>query len=556
MPKPDPEQARRCALLYPDYWAMCHRWIDGAPWSFAGREYLKEVHRIVRPGMPGPVNVVGMKGAQTGWTEAAINIALFQLCHPEEASDVLYVLPTVADAAAFSQSRFMRAIDDSPTIAKLLGDVNNAHLKSLNRRSLYIRGSNSRSQLKSIPVTSVLLDEFDEMDAGLVALARKRSSGQDERRVRELNFSTPHIPGDGIHREYQLTDQREWHVPCPRCGELLPLTWPESIEWDGGDARRARWKCSACDHPMSDSAKRRAVAAGKWVATAPVESRPGYHLSQLYSPVMTARRAVEYHLKSLESEHERQEWFNSVLGLPYEHSAARLPLELVQQARTGPVMAATSEGTTAMGVDVGDPYCYWTIAVWTPDGHRRDVAMGKTDRFAHLSELMGQYRVAVAVIDANPERRKAREFVRQHAGRAYMCFYPEMEKFITWEHAEGVVKVNRTESLDRYLARFRRGTITLPADCPDRYLAHHVNLVRRFITGARGQQIARYVAVGADHWAHAANYAEVAGLLCTATADPLPQDSELLRERNEAQAFAYEPALVGDDEWGFDNGWQ
>ena len=519
MAKVDPSKAKAFAEKHPAYWAMCYRRIHGLPWTFDGREYLKAIHEDRSK------RICVVKGAQTGFTETAINLVFFRLL--VDRRDVLYVLPGLSDASTVSASRIATAIEESPVFASRQSKYQGAFLKRINGRTLYIRGSNSRSQLKSIPVAGLFLDEFEEMEPANVALARERTSGQNPDDVQEFNFSTPYKPGWGISAEFDRSDQHYYHIPCVECGEYQSLGWPESF-----DLQAVRWKCRKCGCLWSDQEKVEMVGRGKWIPRHPDRVLRGYHLSQLYSPTLTAEKVKEKWKAAEIDTWTRQEWYNSVLAQPHLEEASRLPLELINSRKTNTYMLTMSEGTTAMGIDVGTPYCFWVVATWTPDDVMFILAAGKTETFKELGGLLSQYNVRTCVIDANPERRKVREFCDRHVGRVYMCYYPETKDFVRWRHEDHEVSANRTETLDRYLGRYKQARVVLPCDVPESFIKHHHNLVRVLRkTPQTGGVIARYEPVGDDHFVHAANYAEIAGLLCGSASIPdIPGDPEVDRE--------------------------
>lgn len=542
-PLTEKEQAQQA---HPAYWAMCNRILNGDLWSFAGREYLQEIHESFAPGNDGHGRICVQKGAQTGFTESAVNIALYGLCR-RASVDVLYVLPTLPDASAFAAGRIRRAIEDSPEIEKRLGKVRNAFHMIINRRSLYIRGSQSRSQLKSIPVAWLFLDEYDEMLPEYVALARERTSGHDLKCVREMNFSTPYLPGQGICVDYLNSDKRRWFALCPRCGKEAPLEWPISIDLDS-----VTWRCQLCRAAWSEEEKRAAVSAGRWVATEPGAALHGYHLPQFYSPVITARQLASKYRDSAESSAKRQEWYNSVLAEAHLEESARLSHDQICTCRSGTVMLTESDLACGMGIDVGSPLSYWVTAQWSHDGKMRIVACGSVENWQDLDRLMRAYSVAVCVIDAAPERHKTREFVKRHPGRAYMCYYPTIQDFCRWDHHEFVINANRTETLDRYLNRYRNRTIILPANIPDQFVQHHHAVVRMIRKSPQtNDYVARYEQTGADHYVHAANYCDLAGLLCgAASAIDVPEDPSLTAERVPAGGDPWDFVTVSEDRWG------
>jgi phage terminase large subunit GpA-like protein len=97
-----------------------------------------------------------MKAAQLGLTEVAINMSFFTV--DVKKRDVLYVLPTALNASDFSKSRFNTALLYSPYLKDLFTDTNTVGLKQAGGVNLYIRGSRGDSNLKSIPVSVLVLD--------------------------------------------------------------------------------------------------------------------------------------------------------------------------------------------------------------------------------------------------------------------------------------------------------------------------------------------------------------------------------------------------------------
>jgi len=79
--------------------------------------------------------------------------------------DVLYVLPTSINASDFSKARFSTALKLSKFLKDLFVDTNTVGLKSTGRNVLYIRGSRGDSNLSSIPVSELILDEMDDSHA-------------------------------------------------------------------------------------------------------------------------------------------------------------------------------------------------------------------------------------------------------------------------------------------------------------------------------------------------------------------------------------------------------
>ncbi len=150
---------------------------------------------------------VGMKGAQLGFTETVLDITLYNI--DINALDCLYVLPTkTPDASEFSAARFDPALELSPHLAKLFSNVKNVGHKRAGAANLYIRGSNSRSSLKSIPVGFIVFDEVNEMNQENIPLAEERTSGQANPVIWKI--STPTVPGKGISLVFDGSPQEHF----------------------------------------------------------------------------------------------------------------------------------------------------------------------------------------------------------------------------------------------------------------------------------------------------------------------------------------------------------
>jgi hypothetical protein len=127
--------------------------------------------------------------------------------------------------------------------------------------------------------------------------------------------------------------------------------------------------------------------------------------------------------------------------------------------------------------------------------------------------LMLRFGVRFCVIDAQPERRKAKEFATRFNGRVKLCFYGRglNGKQINVQKDEPIITVDRTSWLDLSLSRYRNDTIKLPRTADLEYKSHLQALVRRYKKDKDGNPTAEYVCgEKPDHYAHARNYAEIA----------------------------------------------
>jgi phage terminase large subunit GpA-like protein len=274
-----------------------------------------------------------MKGAQLGVTEVAINRSLYTLDALQR--DVMYILPTAGAAGDFSKTRFASALALSPYIDGMFTDTNSVGLKRAGANSLYIRGSRSRTGLKSAPVSELVLDEVDEMDIDAVlVLAKERLSGQIHKHT--WGISTPTIPEFGVHKLFIGSTQEHFLFRCPGCGQLIELKWPDNIEIIGECATDPRCaesylKCK-CGRKLPHEEKPLYLANGVWVPTKTGCTTRGFHVNQLYSYTMSPGEIVAAYLKSIGDELATKEFFNSKLGLPWVGAGARITDEMLANA--------------------------------------------------------------------------------------------------------------------------------------------------------------------------------------------------------------------------------
>jgi hypothetical protein len=143
-----------------------------------------------------------------------------------------------------------------------------------------------------VPARYIFLDEVDAYPASAdeegdpVTLAEARSLTFAHRRKVFL-VSTPTIRGlSRIEREYEVSDQRRFFVPCPHCGVMQWLKF-DRLRWQKGKPETAEYHCEGCDAAIAEHHKTAMLEGGEWRATAAAAdpTTVGYHLSALYSPI-------------------------------------------------------------------------------------------------------------------------------------------------------------------------------------------------------------------------------------------------------------------------------
>lgn len=516
---------RRKSITKPSKWALNYRVMGPpfpGPWQFKRHPWLLEMHDS-----ESDFNI-GQKAAQMGFTETMLNLVFYYI--DIHGVDCLYVLPAkTPDASDFSAARFDPAIERSEHLEKLFSDVKNVGHKRAGNTNLYIRGSKSRSGLKSVPVGVLILDEKDEMNQDNIPLARERQSGYNIKKTWEI--STPTIPDFGVNKTFKDSSKEEFFFKCPACSKLIHLVWPDSVEIVGENHTDSRiedsyLKCYECQIKLPHELKHEWLSTGRFVVSNNNSSFRGFAVSQLYSSTIAPWQLVESYFLSKISPADEQEFFNSKLGIPHIVEGARVNDSDITQCTGDYLMVDNYQGNNlvTMGVDVGN-LLHYTIEEWiipprgildiNIDSMPRTLNTGSVSDFEELDSLMLRFGVNSCVIDSQPERRKAYEFATRFYGMVRMCFYGrgiQGKQIHIHSDNELMVTVDRTSWLDLSLGRFRRKFILVPKNVGLEYKSHMKSLVRIYEKDADGNPVGKYVKSDSsnDHLAHARNYSEIA----------------------------------------------
>ena len=481
--------------------------------------------------------MIGQKGAQLCFTEVALNKSLAAI--DLEGETVLYVLPTDSDASDFSSGRFDPALELSPHLQAIFSDVKNIGHKRAGTASLYVRGSRSRSKLKSIPAAIAMVDELEEMKQENIPLIWERMSGQPV--TQAFLLSTPMVPDMGINEYFKMSTEEHWFFKCPRCSRSTELIFPECLvitgdTWSDPDVYGSHIICKECKGLLEHEAKHvflQKSNGGMWVPSYRQRVARGFHVSQLYSSTVKPHVLAQSYLRGKENPADAQEFWNSKLGLPHEPKGAKVTDSDIKACMGSYTMLpyGPSSGLITMGVDVGSVN-HVSIDQWFPRkgvASHYDVNMRHTrkclklitvESFDNLVELFKDFNVICGVVDANPETRKAKELCQKLMGYFWRCYYARgiTSREIIKDDDDYKVSVHRASWLDMSLRRHMNRTCVLPRDTPEEYKANVKALVRVLLKDKDGNPVARYVkGIKPDHYAHAANYSEIALRLASST---------------------------------------
>ncbi|MDE1971205.1 MAG: phage terminase large subunit family protein [Patescibacteria group bacterium] len=523
---------KRTAVKSPSRWAEAYREMPNGRWSFKSHPWLKDMHDS-----DAEYNV-GQKSAQMGFTETLLNVTFHAIDILRK--DCLYVLPNKnPDSSDFSSGRFSPALELSPHLKQLFTDTDNIGHKRAGSANLYIRGSQSRSGLKSLPISRLLMDEVAEFCEENIPLAFARTDGQDDKLI--WMISTPTIEGHGIGPYWDKTDQRHFNFKCPGCSQYIELKFPESLVITANDIhdpaiKNSYLQCYLCNKKLEHQDKTNFLQTGVWTPTQAGRDWAGFTISQLYSTVPSGHpvELAKFYLASRYDMAMEVEFFNSKLGIPHEAKGARVKEEhldaCIMSGRKNRNNDVPERGLYTMGVDVGPQVLHCEIARWIVDPKKAiggDISscaipivtkICKVKTFEELDMLMYQYGIVSCVIDSQPERHAAGQFAKRFHGRVKLCLFNDSARGKNIQESklevnnDPLIIVNRASWLDQSLGRFINKTISLPIDTDIEYREHIKEPVKTYRKDADGNPVARYITKDGkgDHYAFARTYNEIA----------------------------------------------
>jgi len=317
--------------------------------------------------------VVLMTSSQVGKTECLNNVVGFYIA--QDPAPILMVQPTLEMAEAWSKDRLAPMLRDTPALRGKVAEArsrdsgNTLRHKEFPGGHITIAGANSASGLAARPIRILLADEIDRYppSAGTegdpVSLARRRTATFWNRKI--VMASTPTVKGASrIEAEWELSDKRLYHVPCPHCGEHQVLAWRQVL-WPEGKPELAAYHCEHCGTQWSEADRLGAIKHGEWRITAQGNgTTAGFWLSELYSPWSSPATMARSFLDAKGHPEKLKTWINTSLGETWEEDAERVDGHTLETRRETWGEAPAAVLVVTAGVDLQDDRLEVSLLGW------------------------------------------------------------------------------------------------------------------------------------------------------------------------------------------------
>ena len=256
-------------------WADENRVLTGSASAERGqwhtRPYQREPMDVLSPAHPCH-QVVLWSAAQLLKTEVLLNFIGF--IADVDPGPVLVVEPRTEDAKALSKDRVAPMFRSTPALRGKIApvksrDSNNTTLHKVLTNGaghLTFTGAISPSGLAMRPIRYLLLDEVDRYPASAgsegdpTGLAIQRTA-EFAHNKKIVMASTPTIKGiSRIELAWLESDQRDFFVPCPKCGHFQVLVFGDGtgpgLVWPEGKPEDAMYRCAGCSELIPHTTRR------------------------------------------------------------------------------------------------------------------------------------------------------------------------------------------------------------------------------------------------------------------------------------------------------------
>lgn len=433
--------------------------------------------------------------------------------------DIIYTLPTDADAKTFVDSKVNRIIANNPCMQKDTKDHDTVEKKKIGDSMVYFRGTWTDKAAIMITADRLVHDEKDSSKQSVVADYQARLQHSKYKQIHV--FSHPSVPNNGVDIEWQLSDMKEWFITCPHCLKRQYLSWDtEDEKRMSVDLIQKCYVCKFCRKELSDSDRRK----GKWIPRKGKEQAKysGYHVSLLMSPIHSAQSIIDKWNEVVRGKQTADFFYNKVLGLPYTGSGNAVTKNVILGAVTKDKPDYNSR--IVIGVDTGlkQHYVYGTRNGIYGYGQMDDFMPDEINKLPldrTVEYFLKKFDNSIMVIDVGGEIIQSRKLRQKYPGRVFLCHYVRDRKtmqLIRWGEGDesGNVLVDRNRVIQLVIDEFKDKRIKLFRGDEDAYYDYwlHWSHIYRTVEEDKSTQMPRYVWIrnDADHLVHASVYWRVA----------------------------------------------
>jgi len=335
----------------------------------------------------------------------------------QDPGPALFVMPDEQLAREFLEERFTPLLKASPSLRGELSkrpyDSTKTRVR-LQRMNVWVAWATSPAKLASRAIRYLFFDETNKYwrrvreEGDPIKLGTERTKTYRFTR-KIIKSSTPTVKEGYISREYERSDQREFYVPCPHCGEhqvlrFSQVTWPKLEDGSNPpfekvyDEQSAYYLCVNCEGEIREEDKGRMISKGVWAPKGcavnrdgevegerPRTKHAGFFINALYSPWISFSDMAAEFLESRKDAALLRNFVNSWLAEDFEDLTKTMELFTSDMGVDAADLTTLPEEPYVLtcGVDLGGSpgkeHCWYTVRAWCGEEESHLVEEGRFD---------------------------------------------------------------------------------------------------------------------------------------------------------------------------------
>lgn len=467
----------------------------GEAFDFYDRPWLLDILTDWSP------NIALMACAQVGKSVTFSIKTLFAIKHLR--FNAIYTMSSSEDVQKFVASKFNPIIQANHHEFSGM-DTDNIERKEFDKRFVFFQGTNSKTAGVSDTADILIHDEISRSDQVVIERFKSRTKASPYKG--RWMFSNPGSERDELDLQHQKSDQKEWMITCPHCGDRHALIFPDSVNMD-----KKCYVCLVCKGEINSDV----IRAGKWIdkegdewtgTINPKYKVSGWRISHLMCCWISVEDIIE------DSQGDPAYFNNFVLGKAYSPGDLSVSRTTILDLWTPKDLMTQN---IFLGVDVGN------IKHYVVRSEKGILKMGRFSKDSDLDDIIALWKPKSGVIDAMPNTTLSRYVVETYPfmNMSYFQENSNNPQVIVWwgeGDKRGIVYSFRDRILDQFLTQMieAKWLIGVPSDEMFRlYIKHFETLRREKVVNNKG--IERYIwgsTTGEDHFVFADLYSYIAML--------------------------------------------
>jgi hypothetical protein len=457
------------------HWLKFHRLKNekGDPINFDDHFFLLDIYADMSP------NLCVMKAAQVGLSTCEILKMMFLAS--KQKMDIIYTLPTDKDVRTFVGGKVNRLLTVNPILTEYCSDKDTIEQKQVGSSMIYFRGTWTQKAAIMVTADVLIHDEKDSSKRDVVDAYQARLQHSKFRWLH--TFSHPSVPMNGVHAEWEQSDQKHWFVKCEECKKEQFMEFPDSIDFD-----KRIYVCKHCKAKLDDR------RTGRWISKYKNRKFSGYWVNLMMCPLVDAGQIIDKFRSSTPDF-----FWNKVLGLPYEGEGNTVSRTSIQR---NIVDVENERESVVIGCDSG------LIKHWVAGNKNGIFDYGATEKWSDVEALLRRYPKSICVIDALPDLTAPREMREKFPARVFLGNFNRDRKgmqIARWGKGkeDGSVMIDRNRAIQFVVDEIAKGLLTFNGkpEFWEKYIQHFENIFRTKETDSIGNPVLVWQKkTTEDHW--------------------------------------------------------